>query len=69
MKNVILHPGTGITYDVLKKDIDATGDDGEKKEKYEVDPKYQHYPKHIFIPEVIRNNKIKFFKEPKLAPF
>ena len=55
MKNQILEPDTCLTYDILKKDE-------ESKEA-------NSGPKKIIIPEVVRDSRVKFFREPKLGSF
>lgn len=67
LKHKCLEKGEGVTYDLFKNADDD--DDGGNNMNNNMDeiPKEEPLIKSVFIEEVIRNNKIKFFKEPRLG--
>lgn len=59
-----MEPETGVAYDVLKKD--------EEPQPVAVDPdepvvEKVVFPKKVFIPEVVREKRMIFFREPRLG--
>lgn len=70
MVDNLLFEGEGVTWDVWKKkegeEEEAEAEDEEEGEKKE---KPQEPPPELFIPEVLLNDKIKYFDIPKLGSY
>ena len=63
MVDSILNKDQGLTFDVFKDpEVEDTG--SQKKEEEEED-----VPRHILIPEVVRDNRIHFYKVPRLGSY
>ena len=70
LKNKVLEPETGVAYDVLKKDdevpVEVVADpDAENPDEALVAKVI--LPKKIFVPEVVREKRMVFFREPRLG--
>lgn len=67
LKHKCLEKGEGVTYDLFKNADDD--DDGANNMNNNMDEVVKEEPliKSVFIEEVIRNNRVKYFKEPKLG--
>lgn len=60
----------GITHQLFGVKPEGEGDDQPAAEEgEEVEPAKDKDPKHIFIPEVVREKNIKYFKVPKLGSY
>lgn len=77
MIDKVLPPGSGVTYDLF---VDAPPEEPEEKVEPELDedgnpipvepkPDPEKLPKHMTIPEVVREGRMHFFKVPKLGSY
>jgi len=77
LKNKHIENGEGITYDLFKpkeenaeanlENSDITGEDLDAEGAVRIRPEKEYIPNHLLIDEVVRNPKMKFFREPKLG--
>jgi len=67
---MILEPESGVAYDVLKKDdevpVDPVVNDNPENPDEPVVEKII-LPKKIYVPEVVREKRMIFFREPRLG--
>ena len=78
MINKTLTQEQGLTHDVFKPIAPKEGEEekadggaegeGEKENKV-VEPPPKPVPRHLFIPEVVRENRMHYFKVPKLGSY
>lgn len=79
--NKVLRPDQGVTFDVFKDDEEVpeneeqqqqqeVGEENENEEQQQVyqEPK-EKFPKYIYVKEVVRNDKMHFFRVPKLGAY
>jgi hypothetical protein len=62
----VLNKDEGLTFDVFKDVEVADGDGEEAKAEVAVDPTL---PRHILVPEVVREPRIHFYKVPRLGSY
>ena len=62
----VLNKDEGLTFDVFKDVEVADGEGEEAKAAAEVDPTL---PRHILVPEVVREPRIHFYKVPRLGSY
>lgn len=74
----ILKQEDGITYDLFRegegeaeeeKKEEVPAEEGEEGEEKKVAPPKEKLPKHIFVPEVVREDRIHYFDVPKLGSY
>lgn len=72
LKHKCLEPGEGVTYELFNANEEnpedpnnVNNEETNNNTTTEVKPPL----KNVYIPEVIRNNNVKFFKEPKLGAY
>lgn len=79
MVEKVLQPGTGVTYDLFNaseepaeeaaaEEEEQLDDDGNPIPRPPKEP-VEILPKHMVIPEVVRDSRIHFFKVPKLGSY
>ena len=61
----VLHKEEGLTFDVFKE-IEANPDGEEGQPAQETDPTL---PRHVLVPEVVREPRIHFYKVPRLGSY
>ena len=66
MVDQVLNKDEGLTFDVFKDVEVADGEGEEAKAAAEVDPTL---PRHILVPEVVREPRIHFYKVPRLGSY
>lgn len=69
LKHQCIEPTEGITNNLFLSEEDANQDnqDPESQNQTTIRKNMENVINHIYEPEVIRNDKIKFFKEPRLG--
>ena len=63
MKDEVILQKEGVTYDLFKDDVTS------KTDPIIIDQTPEGIPKHIFVEEVVRNKKVKYFQVPKLGSY
>lgn len=64
-----LKPGEGVTHSLFSTSAEGEGEDLANEGEGEELPEKPDVPKHVFIDQVVRDKKMKFFKVPRLGSY